>query len=101
MLLVFARKQLDGAFGFRAVGDHARGAVGANPPELAPVVLVVVREDRDRRIGRDVLPALKVRRLLWFRIDRELERVFIDGENNRHDVWQSLLIYRREASEAR
>src|ERR1700682_429376 len=101
VLLVFVRKQLNGAFRLSAVGDHARSAVGANPPELAPVVFVVVGENRDSGIGRDILQALEVRRLLWFRVDREVERISVDGKNNRHDVRPSLFIYRREASDHR
>src|ERR1700687_3984369 len=99
MLLVFVREQVDCALGLRAVGDHARSAVGANPPELAPVVFVVVGENRDSGIGRDILQALEVRRFLWFRVDREVERVSVDGKNNRHDVRPPLFAYSREASD--
>src|ERR1700682_1481733 len=100
VLLVFVCKQLNGAFGLSAIGDHARSAVGANPPELAPVVFVVVGENRDSGIGRDILQALEVRRLLWFRVDREVECVSVDGKNNRHDVRQRLFAYSREASDS-
>ena len=33
---------------------HAAGAVGAYPPQFVPVVRVMVDEQRDGRVGRDV-----------------------------------------------
>ena len=61
----------------------------------------MIRQDGDRGIGRDVPQAFEVCRLLWFRVDGEVKRLAGDGQNNRHDVRLSVLIYRRQASYGR
>jgi hypothetical protein len=98
-LRVTVREQLGCVSGFGVVGDHAGGAVGTHPPELPPVVLVMVRENRDRGIDGDVPEALEVRRRFWFCVDREVQRVSIHRKNNRHDVRPSLIAHRRKASD--
>src|SRR6266850_2559922 len=77
ILRVTVREEVGGMAGLFAVGDDTRRAVGSHPPELAPVVLVVVHENGDRGIGRDVFQSLEVRRDLWFGVDREVQSVAV------------------------
>ena len=48
------------AFGVLRV-DHAASAVGAYPPQFVPVVRVMVDEQGDGRVGRDVREPLERR----------------------------------------
>lgn len=101
ILLVPLRQQVDCALGLSSVIHNAGRAVGAHPPQLAPVVLVMVRENGDRGIGRDVLQALKVRRPFCFCVDREVKGVSVYRENKRHDVRSSVIADRSKASNLR
>jgi hypothetical protein len=74
------------------VGHHARGAVHADPPELAPVHFVVVDEDGHGRVGGEVLQALEVCGSLGLGVDREIQGVAIDHKCDRDEVRPRLRI---------
>src|SRR5439155_22140372 len=57
VLLVLRPQQLEGAIARRAGLLDAGLAVGADPPQPLPVLVVLVDEERDARIRRDVAQA--------------------------------------------
>lgn len=91
------REKLDCAMGLGVVGDDASRAVGAHPPEPGPVLLVMIDEHRDGGIRGDVLQALEIRGALGFGVDREVQLVAIEREDDRHDVRSPIVAYGRKA----
>src|SRR5438105_12761406 len=57
VLGVLGAEQRDGPLMLRPVRQHPGRAVKAHPPQLSPVVLVVVDQEADRRSGPDVVQA--------------------------------------------
>jgi len=61
----------------------------------------MVRENRNRGIGGDILQSLEVRRPFWFCVDREVKRVSFHGKNEGHDVRSSVIADGGKASNLR
>ena len=79
-----------------------RLAVGADPPELAPVLFVVIDEQGDVRVLADVADAAEVRRGLGLVVDRDVDPVvFVDCERDRDQVRAAAAVGRREPRHAR
>src|SRR6188508_2659786 len=58
--------------------DDAGGAVGPDPPQPPPCLLVVVDQQRDTGIGFDVLEPMQPVAALWLSIHRADDEVAID-----------------------
>src|SRR5437763_516153 len=101
VLLVPADQQIYCALRFGLVAEYSRRAFDPHPPELAPVLLVMVEQHGDRRVGRDVAQALKVGRALGLCVDREIDALPFDRKGDRDDVWSSPRSSRRQAGDAR
>jgi hypothetical protein len=84
-----------------AVVEHARAAAKADPPEAAPVLLVVIDEDCDVGPGAGVLDALQLRRTLWLAVNRCVKRVAIEREHDRDEVRPAVRIRRRQSGHSR
>ena len=69
-----------------AVVDDAGPAVHPHPPELVPVVVVVIGEERDPRVLPDVAEPLQLHRRLRLVVDRDVDQVVIDRERDRHQI---------------
>ena len=81
--------------------EHPRRTVDAYPPELAPVVCVVVDEQRDRSSGPDVREALERERRLGLAVDRRVDGVADEREATRHQMWTSVGPDRRQSGHPR
>lgn len=60
------------------VDDDPRAAVEAHPPQLVPVILVVVDKDCDVGVRGNVAQALEVSGLFGLRVDGEVKGLAID-----------------------
>ncbi len=78
-----------------------RQAVGARPPELRPVLVVVVGEHADARVGLDVHKPLQPGRPFALVIDGAIERVAVERETDRHEMGGSVRPQRGEVRHAR
>jgi hypothetical protein len=77
-------------------------AVGADPPQGAPVVVVVVGEQGDGRVGGDVGQAAEAKgRLGLGVVDGGVDGVGRDGEDDRDEVRAGVGAGGREAGDAR
>jgi hypothetical protein len=94
-------QQVDGMLRFGRVIDEARGAVDADPPELPPVIFVVVNEDGYRGIGRDVPQALEVGGALGLGVDRKVKSFAVGREGDRDNVRPSIRRRRRQVGDLR
>lgn len=75
-------------FGLRG---HARPPVNANPPELLPVVAVVVGEQCDPRILLDVAEPSQPRSCLRLMVNRRENQVALNSERDRHHMWVTVI----------
>ena len=64
VLRVLVGEQRESTFALLAGLEHATAAAEAHPPQARPVLLVVVDQNGDVRIGADVVEALQPRRAL-------------------------------------
>ena len=81
--------------------EQPRDPVRPCPPQRGPVVLVVVGEQRDRRVVRDVpQPREPHRRLRLDVVDRAVDPPAVDGEDDRDEVRAAVGARRREARDA-
>jgi probable F420-dependent oxidoreductase len=80
-----------------ATVEHARSPLEPNPPELVPIVGVVIDEDGDVGVRPDVLDSLERGRPLRLRIDRRVERVLLEREDDRDEMGTAVRADRRQA----
>ena len=66
--------------------QDARPALEPHPPQPAPVGLVVVGQHRDVGAAAGVLDAPQPARALRLAVDRGVERLVVDDEDDRHEV---------------
>src|ERR671934_2350969 len=66
--------------------EHARAAAQPNPPQPLPVLLVVVDEDRHIRTGAGVLDPAERPRALRLAVDRRVQRLAVEREDDRHEM---------------
>lgn len=99
----------------RILGDEARDrvvvirsrmhdtcvAVGAHPPQLRPVVEVLVGKKAHRRMGGNVVEATQRVRPLGLRVHRCEDRVALDGEAHRHEMRTRAGVHGGEPCDAR
>jgi len=86
ILLVLRRQQLERVRTLVAAVENACAAAHTNPPELPPVLLVVVDEDRHVGTCARVLDPAKRARSLRLLVDRRVERVALDYEHDRDEM---------------
>jgi len=72
------------------VCHHSRLTVEPNPPQPVPLVLVMVDENGDRRVRRDVAKALEVGRSFRLGINGEVQNLPVKGKGNRHEMWSPI-----------
>ena len=101
VLLVPLGERVDRVRDRALVFDDARPAVDADPPELVPVVGVVVGQQRDPGVLPDVAEALQLRRRLRLVIDGDVDQVVIDGERDRHQIRLPVRARRRQPGHPR
>jgi probable F420-dependent oxidoreductase len=101
VLRVFGAEELDRAIRLGAAVQHARTAIEPNPPELVPVVVVVVDQDGHIRVLANVLDPLQPRRALRLRIDGRVERVPVERVHDRHQVRAAVRAHGREPRDLR
>jgi hypothetical protein len=80
--------------------EDASLAVGAGPPELVPVVVVVVGEEGYPRVLADVAEPAEVGRGLGLVVDGDVDLVAVDPERDRHDVRLPVVAGRGEPGDA-
>ena len=78
-----------------AAQDRGR-TVGPHPPQLRPVVLVVVDQQRAPGFGRDVGQPLQPHSALRLGVDRGVNGVTDQGKDHRHEMWLTIGADRRE-----
>src|ERR1700704_2390509 len=83
------------------LGHDSRTSVEPNPPELLPILLVVVDEDGDHGVVSDVSQAFEVGGPFGFGVDREVESLLVDSKADRHYVWPQVRARRRQTRDAR
>ena len=81
----------------RSRRDDAGGAISPHPPQLGPIrVVVVIDEQRDGGVRRDVRQATQRGRPLRLVVDRAVDRVTVEREDDRHDVRPARPVGRRQ-----
>ena len=93
---VLLDEQPESPLGLLARIEHPRASPKAHPPELAPVIFVVVDEDGHVRSLAGVRDAAKFERALRFRVDGRVKRLAIEDEDDRHEVRAPVRVGRRE-----
>ena len=86
VLRVFLDEARDGVLRDVRFFDDAGDPVDTDPPELRPVLVVVVEQNGDVWVGGDIAQALEVDRLLGLGVDGEVKSVFVDDEADRNRV---------------
>src|SRR5581483_3197778 len=81
--------------------EDPRCTVEADPPQLRPVVLVVVDEQAHRRVDGDVLQPAQRRRPLGFVVDHGVGDVAVDGEAARHEMRPPVGVHGRQPGHRR
>src|SRR5438132_1539547 len=76
--------------------DDSRPPVEPHPPQARPVLVPVVDQHLDRGVRLDVREPLEPARRLGLRVDRGVERVAVEREADRDDVWAAVPPYGRE-----
>jgi probable F420-dependent oxidoreductase len=72
-----------------------------DPPQPAPVLLVVVDEYRDVRVAARVLDPEEGPGALRLLVDSRVEGVAFESEHDRNEVWPAVRAHRRQAGDAR
>ena len=83
VLRVLRAQELERAL---VVVDHAPASPEPHPPQLRPVVVVVVDDDLDARVALDVGEASELPRPLRLLVDGRIERVAVEREADRNDA---------------
>src|SRR5215211_1480244 len=72
--------------------DDSREAIRPRPPELRPVILIVVGENADAWIGCDVGQAPQARGALGLVVHSTDDRITVDRERDRHQMRLTLRV---------
>jgi PA domain len=94
VLGVLPLQQHERTFALFALVEHAGATTEAHPPEAAPILFIVVNEDRDVGTSTGVLDPPQPHRALRFAIDGRIEGVALDHEHNRHEMRPSVGVRR-------
>lgn len=86
VLGVLGREQVDRVNSLDGIGDDGGLAGGSNPPQVRPILLVVVEQELSGGVRLDVGQPLE--KLSRFRlvVDRRIDQVTCDHEADRHQV---------------
>ena len=90
VLGVLALEQRPGSLVFLPMVDNPAMALGADPPQFGPVVVIVVDEHRSCWVPTQVLESLKLQCRFRLGIDGRLDRVPVENETARHDMGSSV-----------
>jgi probable F420-dependent oxidoreductase len=101
VLAVLGRQERKRALGLLSPLEHPAPAPEAYPPEAAPVGLVAVDEDGDMRTLPHVLDASQASRTLRLGVDRAVERLALEHEDDGDKVRPVVRVQRREARNLR
>ncbi len=80
--------------------EHARSAAEPDPPEQAPVLLVVIDEDGDVGTRAGVLDPPQPLRALRLAVHGGVEGVALEGEDDRDQVRPPVGVGRRQPRDA-
>ena len=100
LLRVLDQEPIQRPFEVGALADDLRAAVGADPPQSAPVFVVQVDEEAHAWLRADVNESLQPTMPLWFLVDHEPHRVAFKGEHHGNEVWRSIGSDRRQPGNA-
>lgn len=86
VLGVLAFEQRLGSLVLLPVADNPATAIGANPPQLRPIVVIVVDEHCSRLVPTQVLEPLELERRLRLGVDAGIDRVPVENKAAWNDV---------------
>jgi len=86
VLSVLGGEKAQSPFSLSALVEDPAPSVNPNPPQVGPVVLVMVDEERDGAIGPDVLEPTQIERRLGLGVDGRVHGAGMENEATRDDV---------------